>query len=129
MQLLDGRTVFVGLRGTVRLALGWVPGLRATTVYSPADLSRIVRSPLDAAVDTATLSLTASLLALVYLALWRTLARGWRAATPVAHTGQLALAGSTAALLAFELGFRALPAHYVLVIVPLAAALRLPDPA
>ena len=52
-----------------------------------------------------------------------------RAATPVAHTGQLALAGSTAALLAFELGFRALPAHYVLVLVPLAAALRLPDPA
>ena len=122
-------TEIESLYGNVELALGWVPGLRATTVYSPADLSRIVRSPLDAAVGTATLLLTASLLALVYLALWRTLARGWRAATPVAHTGQLALAGSTAALLAFELGFRALPAHYVLVIVPLAAALRLPDPA
>jgi hypothetical protein len=40
---------------------------------------------------------------------------------------QALTAGVTCVLLAFVLAFRALPAHYLLVILPLAALLRLPS--
>lgn len=60
-------------------------------------------------------------------------AAGTHSAHPLSHaiTGamppeQVLLVGTAAALLAFLLAFRALPAHYLLDVLPLAAVIRLP---
>ena len=55
---------------------------------------------------------------------WRRRVDGERAPT---HQAQWLIALSLAALLAFMLAFRALPAHYALVLLPLAAVVRLPS--
>ena len=50
------------------------------------------------------------------------------ATTDVLPAEQVLLVGTAATLLAFLLAFRALPAHYLLDVLPLAAVIRLPRP-
>ena len=130
---------------SIVLTLGSLPGLGAHTAFSEGDLSRIVLSPISSALGATANYVTVALLALAYGAVaWATLrggrgegapASGTSAASSIAgdatHHGEqsaawLLVAGVCAVVLAFDLGFRALPAHYLLALIPLAAVLRLP---
>ena len=109
------------------LLIGWLPGLHAYTKFNPLDLSRIVKSSLDGAIVVVSDALLALCLLLAYAAF----ARGVQRVRVAKHQRrftdlQLAGAGIVAVLLAFELTFRALPAHYLLAILPIAVLLRLP---
>lgn len=122
-------TEIESLYANVILAVGWLPGLAVTTSFHPADLSRVVHSRLEGAVDPASLVFLALLLVVAYAAVWRGIWRG-RSARVTTRQGdiQLLAIGVTCVLLAFVLSFRALPAHYLLVVLPLAAIVRLPSP-
>jgi hypothetical protein len=113
------------------LLVGWLPGVHVYTAYNPQDLSRIVKSSFDHLVDIVSLLLLAVSLVLAYGAFWRSLARfqGLAVRKTAESLLQLAGAGMVAIFLAFLLSFRALPAHYLLAIIPIAALVRLPRPA
>jgi hypothetical protein len=124
-------TEIESLYANVMLALGWLPHLGVTTAFSAADLSRVVVSPLDRFSDLASYLLLAAFLVAAYVVSWRV----WGAKRRMAGAGELPDASAylqmfgfttAAVLLAFVLTFRALPAHYLLVIAPIAALLRLP---
>ncbi len=109
------------------LLIGWLPGLHAYTKFNPLDLSRIVKSSLDGAIGVVSVVVFALCLLLAY----GTFARAVQQARTAKHQHwyadlQLAGVGIVAVLLAFELTFRALPAHYLLAILPIAVLLRLP---
>lgn len=108
------------------LLLGWIPGLAVRTSFAPGGLSRVISTPSTDWVALANPIVLTALLALVCVALARAALRMRRSG----RSGRLdavclAGVGGTAALLAFMLAFRALPAHYLLVILPLAAVIRL----
>src|SRR5262249_35347159 len=117
------------LYANLLLALGWLPGAQVWTRFNGEDLSRVVRSPLEGAAGVLALATLAAMLTLAYAATGRALLRARdmqhrmrnaRQASDVSSallTG--ATAGTVAVLLAFLLAFRALPAHYLLVVVPL----------
>jgi 4-amino-4-deoxy-L-arabinose transferase-like glycosyltransferase len=118
------------LWANLELLVGWLPGLAVTTRFNGADLSRVVVSPLDQIVRGGPTILLALLLCVVYAPLvW--IALQWRrrvdGESAPANRAQWVIALSLAALLAFMLAFRALPTHYALVLLPLAAVLRLPS--
>lgn len=122
-------TEIESLYANVILALGWLPGLAVTTSFHPTDLSRVVHSPLEGLVDPASIAVLALLLAVAYAAVWRGTWRRRAEPTTVADDTPAVLAtGVACVLLAFVLSFRALPAHYLLVVLPLAAFVRLPSP-
>lgn len=166
----DRATEIESLYGTLQLALGWLPGMATRTRFNYADLSRVVRSPLDAATPALAVAALGLFLLLAYAGVWRALIAGalsrrgvLRAPTPTptapdgrpagaqrgSASGRAAVArkderaqtlntedveqaqaltvGVAAVLLAFTLAFRALPAHYLLVVLPLAAVIRLPQ--
>ena len=125
------------LYASVALALAWLPGLAAHTVFNPADLSRVVVSPLtpEAPLEMVSSALLGLALLVSFVALWfgwrgrvrRALAsdvnaaegeRAWRA-------GQALALGVTLVSLAFILTFRALPTHYLLDFLPLVPLLWL----
>ncbi|MGO8948577.1 MAG: hypothetical protein ACLQUY_13140 [Ktedonobacterales bacterium] len=112
------------------LLVGWLPGIHVYTIFNPSDLSRIVKSSLDGAIDIVSLMALALFLLLAYGAFWRALRRHWigkiAGSKAVDDLLQLAGAGIVAIFLAFLLSFRALPAHYLLAIIPIAALVRLP---
>ena len=130
--------LYQGVRGTEieslyangLLLLGWLPGMHVSTMFNPSDLSRIVKSSLDNAVDVVSLAVLAVSLLLAYGACWRALRR-YRTHKIAGSTAddllQLAGMGILAIFLAFLLSFRALPAHYLLAIIPIAALVRLPN--
>jgi hypothetical protein len=113
------------------LLLGWIPRLHIYTVFNPQDLSRIVKSSLDSVMDVVSLVVLAVLLVLAYGATFRALQQNRRTGSIVGTSGvqhlQLIGIGVVAISLAFMLSFRALPAHYLLAIIPVAALLRLPS--
>ena len=116
----------------VLLLLGWLPGLAVRTSFAPGGLSRVISTPSTDWVAVASPVVFVALLALVCVALLRATLRmrgGRRVQTAEYHTPVagvcLAGVGGTAALFAFMLAFRALPAHYLLVALPLAAVIRL----
>ena len=118
------------LWANLELLVGWLPGLAVTTRFNGADLSRVVVSPLDQVIRGGPTILLALLLCVVYAPLaW--MALQWRrrvdGESAPANQAQWLIALSLAALLAFMLAFRALPAHYALVLLPLAAVVRLPS--
>lgn len=120
------------LWANLELLVGWLPGLAVTTRFNGADLSRVVVSPLDPALRNAPTLLLVALLAAVYFPLLRVLAQwrrdeGQQGQRDPATDARWLITISLAALMAFMLAFRALPAHYVLVLLPLAAVLRLPS--
>jgi hypothetical protein len=115
------------LYANVMLALGWLPGMRTWSVFSPLDLSRVVRGPLARFASPSSIMLLLVLIALTYVAAWRAHGRVQAAERPIASVVQPMLAATAAALLAFQLSFLALPAHYLLVLLPLAALIRLPN--
>jgi hypothetical protein len=104
---------------TIMLALAWLPGLAVYTTFDFADLSRDVHSPLAGTLDVAALIALVGLVLALYALFWYNV----RKSSP-----QWLLGGATMALLIFMLCFRALPLHYLLGIVPLAALIRLPPP-
>ncbi|PWT78428.1 MAG: hypothetical protein C5B60_01140, partial [Chloroflexi bacterium] len=112
------------------LLVGWLPGVHVYTIFNAQDLSRIVKSSFDHVVDIVSLLLLAVSLVLAYGAFWRARGRFQSLAgrKPAESLLQLAGSGMAAILLAFMLSFRALPAHYLLAIVPIAALVRLPRP-
>ncbi|HKW23128.1 MAG TPA: glycosyltransferase 87 family protein [Ktedonobacterales bacterium] len=140
------------LFANVELLVGWLPGLAVHTDFSPLDLSRVVHSTLDGYADTTSMIMALILIALAYLATWLAFRRIGRLHSPPADgigattdrasaeaasaerlseraiaRGRVLLAGSSAVLLAFMLSFLALPAHYLLVVIPLLACVRLPS--
>ncbi len=125
------------LYASVALALAWLPGFAAHTVFNLADLSRVVVSPLipEGPLEVVSTALLGVALLLTLVALWF----GWRgrarrtdgavSATPVIErdwrAGQALALGVTLVSLAFILTFRALPTHYLLDFLPLAPLLWL----
>lgn len=105
------------------MAVGWLPGLGARTAFHQADLSRVVLSPLDTWVGVVSFVLTAATLLGTYAALARLLSH---TAPGRELASQAVCVGMATLLLAFLLTFRALPAHYLLTVVPFAAVVRLP---
>ena len=120
-------TEIESIYGNVLLLISWLPGLRATTSFSGEDLSRVVISPLNGEMGVlAALALLVGV-ALAYFATWRALRRAGDGRAVAGDLRQLAVIATLATLLAFEVTFRALPAHYLLDAVPLAVFVRLPD--
>jgi hypothetical protein len=103
------------------LAVGWLPGQHITTTFDPLDLSRDVHAPLVGVATALAWPALAFLALWVYREQWR-LSR--RATDPM-----LVLAAALTLALGFMLCFPALPAHYLLGIIPLAAVIRLQKPA
>lgn len=133
----DRGTEIESLYANVQLALGWLPGMHLQTAFTASDLSRIVQSSLDTHVDVVSVFLLTALLLAAYLAstpallgslLGRRGAQGRLGLAQARDEGQVLVAGALAVLLAFILAFRALPAHYLLVLIPLAAVWRPPTP-
>jgi hypothetical protein len=110
------------------LALGWLPGLAVSTAFHAADLSRVVHSRLEPLVAPLSLIIVALFLLAVYLGFWRAVSRGRSWQHLDQSYFQLAATGICATLLAFLLAFRALPAHYLLDVLPVACLIRLPQP-
>lgn len=110
------------------LLLGWLPGLGVWTRFNPSDLSRVVVSSYDGVIGPLSDVLLVALVALVLVALWRAAVSSQRVKRGMEASAQLSLAATSALLLTFLVSFRALPAHYVLVLLPLAAVLRLRRP-
>ena len=120
---------------SLALAVAWLPGLAAQTAFHPADLSRVVISPLTPAgpleIISSTLLIVAVLLSLA--ALWfgwrvraaRLLAADIRPSERALRARQALAAGIVLVTVAFIITFRALPAHYLLDFLPLAPALWL----
>ncbi|HEY1389742.1 MAG TPA: glycosyltransferase 87 family protein [Ktedonobacterales bacterium] len=140
------------LFANVELLVGWLPGLAVHTDFSPLDLSRVVHSALDGFADTTSMVMALLLIALAYLTTWLAFRRIGQRRSPPADgadetsdnaaaeaataeragerataRGRVLIAGSSAVLLAFMLSFLALPAHYLLVVIPLLACVRLPS--
>ncbi|HEU4784059.1 MAG TPA: glycosyltransferase 87 family protein [Ktedonobacterales bacterium] len=141
------------LFANVELLVGWLPGLVVHTDFSPLDLSRVVHSALDGYADTTSMIMAIILIALAYLATWLAFQRIGRPHSPLADgsseangivvaidegsaeraneravaRGRVLIAGSSAVLLAFMLSFLALPAHYLLMVIPLLVCVRLPS--
>jgi alpha-1,6-mannosyltransferase len=128
------------LFANAELLVGWLPGLAVHTDFSPSDLSRVVHSALDRYADTTSVIMTLGLVSLAYIAICLAFQRIGRTARPAAGSvedaaesaqkrviarGGVLMAGSSAVLLAFMLSFLALPAHYLLVVIPLLACVRL----
>ena len=107
------------------LLLGWLPGMGVWTRFNPSDLSRVLVSRYDGIIGLLSDVLLLGLVVLVVVALWRAAAASQRGKRRLEDTAQLSLAATCALLLAFLISFRALPAHYLLVALPLAAVLRL----
>ncbi len=127
-----GRDVEIeSLYGSLALALGWLPGMAVETAFHAASLSRVVLSPLTAPNLIGPLS--TALLGVALLVVYATLWRSWRARmahslTPAAarlRANQALVIGVALVALAFTLTFRALPAHYLLDILPLIPVLEL----
>ncbi|MGZ3677520.1 MAG: hypothetical protein ACXWQR_03000 [Ktedonobacterales bacterium] len=123
----DRGTEIESIYATVIMALGWVPGLAVHTAFNREDLSRIVVSPLSSGVGAAFMLLTSLALLAAYVAVWRAIQRLHGLRRSRVADGQIALIGITATFLAFLVMFRALPLHYLLAVLPLAAVIRLPQ--
>ncbi len=114
------------LYATVILLVGWLPGLAVRTAFHPGDLSRIVLSPLTSWTWAAYPIALGTFVLGAYAAAGRALMRTRASKLAAMTDAQLLFTSSTAVLLAFVLAFLALPAHYLLVVLPLAAVVRLP---
>jgi hypothetical protein len=121
-------TEIESLYAMLQMAIAWLPGLAVHTTFNPGDQSRIVAGPLDRWTGAGSLLTMGAFLLLTYAGLWLTVQRAWRAQRVAAADAQLAAVGVVAALFAFMITFRALPAHYLLAALPLAAVIRLPQP-
>lgn len=124
----DRGTEMESVYANVMMLLGWAPHLGVYTAFNSGDLSAVIQSPLDAWTAPIAMLALAAALALTYAAVWRAIRQARGASQPKLVSGRIALAGAAAVLLAFEVSFRALPAHYLLAVIPLAAVIRLPQP-
>ncbi|HEY7850606.1 MAG TPA: polyprenol phosphomannose-dependent alpha 1,6 mannosyltransferase MptB, partial [Ktedonobacterales bacterium] len=127
-----GRDVEIeSLYGSVALALGWLPGLAAETAFHATSLSRVVLSPLTTPdlIGPLSMALLGVALLVVYATMWRSwrrrVARALTPATARLRANQALVIGVTLVALAFTLTFRALPAHYLLDVLPLIPLLAL----
>jgi hypothetical protein len=106
----------------------WVFGLPARTGFSPSDFSRVVHSPLDTWIDGATTAASVVLLLLVLGIIARGFSRAADQRGSRSSEAQLVVTSVAAILLAFMLAFRALPAHYLLAVLPVGVIVRLRRP-
>lgn len=120
------------LYANVMLGVGWLPGLGVSTTFHADDLSRVVLSPLGAYVEPLSFLLLAAATLVICLPLVWTLFL-FCVRRQVTMEKELSVAwfqfvawGVAGVALAFLLTFRALPAHYLLVVIPLVAVIRLP---
>lgn len=111
------------------MLVGWLPGVVVRTSFAPGGLSRILSTPSTAWVGGVSVAVLLALLAGVGAALARAALRAHGRGRRTRSDGLcLVGVGATALLVAFVLTFRALPAHYLLVALPLAAVIRLRRP-
>ncbi len=126
----DRATEIETLYANVILLFGWLPGMHVSAAFNPQDLSRIVKSSVDNVVYVVSVATLAVFLLLAYAAGWKALSR-YLTGKPTGKQAAirlLQLVGTSmlAVFLAFILTFRALPAHYLLALFPIAALVRLP---
>lgn len=139
------------LYANVELLVGWLPGYGVHTAFSPLDLSRVVHSPLDRYADITSALMGIGLTLLGYFATMMAFRRIGISLRPAGNApppdviavnppqddsmaegglaverAQVLLVGAGAVLTAFMLAFLALPAHYLLLVVPLLVSMRLP---
>jgi hypothetical protein len=115
------------LYANLMLLLGWIPGFAAHTAFAVDGLSRVVISPLGSFLDPVSVILLVGLPVLVYIAYgWGGVVRALHVQA-YGHERQRLAAVAVALMLAFIVAFRALPAHYVLALLPLVAITRLPN--
>ncbi len=109
------------------LLVSWLPGLAVRTSFAPGGLSRIISTPSTSWVGVVSTVVLLALVAGVCAALARAALSGRRGSGRRSRGDAACLAGVGAAalLVAFVLSFRALPAHYLLVVLPLAAVIRM----
>lgn len=106
------------------LLVSWLPGLAVRTSFAPGGLSRIISTPSTSWVGVVSTVVLLALVAGVCVALARAALSGRGRRSP-GDVACLAGVGAAALLVAFVLSFRALPAHYLLVVLPLAAVIRM----
>lgn len=123
----DRGTEIESTYATVTMMLSWIPGLAAHTAFNRGDLSRIIVSPLDSITGAAFILLIGLALLAAYASVWRAISRLHGLRRSRMADGQIALIGTAAVFLAFLVTFRALPLHYLLAVLPLAAVIRLPQ--
>lgn len=121
---------------SIILAFGGLPGFHAVTMFNPADLSRDIMSPL--AGPLAWLATPALLVGcvVIYGLFWqrlrmhpnRMLRREIFEQTGNVAPAMYLMQATAGVILIFALCFRAMPAHYLLGVLPLAAVMRLPGP-
>ncbi|HEX6820133.1 MAG TPA: glycosyltransferase family 39 protein [Ktedonobacterales bacterium] len=136
----DRSTEIESLYANLMLLLSGLPGLAVRTTFSASDLSRVVVSPLQGLVQPVSTVLLVVLVSLAYFSVGRALrpaialSRRKGTAEPLQTSfesrdrAQMLAAGALLLLLAFVLAFRALPLHYLLLLLPLVALTRLPRP-
>ena len=115
---VDRGTEIESMYSGALLLAGRLFGLVTFSYANPADLSQDIQSPLDTLVSHVATPLGLGLIALIYWQFYRALK-----AQP--HAGHQALVRATLlVMLAFIVTFRALPGHYLLAVLPLAAMVR-----
>ncbi|HEX6777887.1 MAG TPA: hypothetical protein VF099_06770 [Ktedonobacterales bacterium] len=115
---VDRGTEIESMYSGVMLLAGRLLGLVTFSYANPADLSQDIQSPLNSLVDTVATPLGLVLIGLIYWQFYRALK-----ARPQ-DGNQALIRASLLVLLAFIVTFRALPGHYLLAVLPLAAMVR-----
>ena len=118
MYHVDRGTEIESMYSGVMLLVGRLFGLVTFSYANSADLSQDIHSPLDALVSAVATPLGLALIGLIYWQFYRALK-----ARPQ-DGNQALMRASLLVLLAFIVTFRALPGHYLLAVLPLAALVR-----
>ncbi|HEU5198400.1 MAG TPA: glycosyltransferase family 87 protein [Ktedonobacterales bacterium] len=115
---VDRGTEIESMYSGVLLLAGRLFGLVTFSYANPADLSQDIQSPLDTLVSNIATPLGLALIALIYWQFYRAL----KARPQDGH--QVLVRATLLVMLAFIVTFRALPGHYLLAVLPLAAMVR-----
>jgi hypothetical protein len=115
---VDRGTEIESIYSGLMLLGGRLFGLATASYANPADLSQDILSPLNSFVDAIAVPLGGLLIGVIY---WRF----YRALKTHSEAREGALLRTTLlVMLAFMIAFRALPGHYLLAVLPLAALVR-----
>ncbi len=116
---VDRGTEIESMYAGAMLLAGKLLGLATVSYANPADLSQDIQSPLDALVSVVATPLGVVLIGLIYWLFYCALKQRPR------ERDQALIQAALLVMLAFIITFRALPGHYLLAILPLAAMVRL----
>ncbi len=115
---VDRGTEIESMYAGFMLLAGRIFGLATFSYANTADLSRDIQSPLNGLVDTIATPLGVLLIGLIYWQFYRALK------SRPQDRNQALVRASLLVMLAFIITFRALPGHYLLAVLPLAALVR-----